>query len=223
MLPVELFPDGKVWANVGVDDEARDIQISTLENIYKNQPQIVDYQAVDLTKYEYEIYFYEKPFFNVPYLFVTIVMEHKTTPVFEYLRPDGAYWEALRKHYKGSKNLSADAIQTTENYFPPIEVSVNGTTAERKIFPLPLYGHHHPNRSSFQMNGGVCPSRGGDWASYPWGDAGAGWPTNLQEITPLCDGLVIDMKFWANLYVETWNDPSLGTGNAGWSRCWFSR
>ena len=199
---------------MGVNDEARDILIGTLENIYKNQPQIVNYQAVDLTKYRHEMYLYEKPFFNQPHIFMAMVIEHKTTPVFEYIRPDGAYWEALKKHYNGSKNLTA--VSTTENYFPPIEVKINGTTTtERKIFPMPLYGHHHPNRSKFDMEGGACPSKGGDWASYPWGDAGAGWPINIQEITPLCDGFAIDVKFWANLFVESWNDPTLGTGNAG--------
>ena len=98
-----------------------------------------------------------------------------------------------------------------------MEVVINGATVERDVHPLPLYGHHHPNRSTFGLNGGACPSKGGDWASYPWGDAGGGWPINYQEITPFCDGFAIDMKAWANLFVDTWDDPTFGVGNSGFT------
>ena len=202
-----MFDDGKLWVNVGND------QIHTFKELQDEVMQKVDYQAVDFSKYDYEVYLYEKPFFNAPYLFIAIVMEHKTKKVFEYIRKDGAYWNNLKKHYKGSRDL--DAINANETYNPPMEVVIDGAVQEKTVYPMPLYGHHHPNRTSFQMNGGACPSKGGDWATYPWGDAGAGWPINYQEITPLCDGFAIDVKCWANLFVETWDDPALALGNAG--------
>ena len=62
------------------------------------------------------------------------------------------------------------------------------------------------------MRGGACPCKGGDFSHYPWGNAAGGWPTNYEEITPLCDAFLIDMKFWANLWVDTWNDPYLEAG-----------
>ena len=214
LLPLKMFPDGRLWVNIGTGNEARDMHVGTLQDIYKKQPQLVNYQPVDLSKYNYEVYLYEKPFYNSPYLFIALVMEHKEKPIFEYIRPDGAYWDALLKKYNGTRTLSS--IETTEKYFIPMEVEVNGTTREEKTFPIPLYGHHHPNRSSFEMNGGACPGRGGDFAGYPWGSAGGGWPFNYQEITPFCDGFLLDIKCWTNLFVESWDDPTMGNGNAGY-------
>ena len=208
-----MFPDAKLWVNVGVGDNVRDHQIGDLRDLYTRKPQILNFQPVDFDKYNYEVYLYEKPFFNNPHLFIAIVMEHKTQPVFEYIRPHGPYWDMLNKHYKGAKNLSA--IVTEEKYNIPMEVMMNGATVEKHTFPVPIYGHHHMNRSSFELVGGACPSRGGDWGTYPWGSAGGGWPTNYEEITPFCDGFAIDMKMWANLFVETWDNHDMGAGNAG--------
>lgn len=208
-----MFPDGKLWVNVGSGDEMRDHQVGDLKDIYTKKPQMINYQPVDFSKYNYEVYLYEKPFFNMPHLFIALVLEHKTTPVFEYIRPAGPYWDKLNEVYKGSKDLSA--IEKTEKYYIPMEVEMDETTVEKKTYPMPLYGHHHPNRSSFSMNGGACPGRGGDWGTYPWGSAGGGWPINYEEITPFCDGFAIDVKCWMNLFVETWDDPTMGAGNAG--------
>ena len=63
------------------------------------------WQAVDLSKYDYEIYMGETQFFNNRHLFVMFVMEHKNKPVFEYIRPDGVYWEMLNKKYQGGDEL----------------------------------------------------------------------------------------------------------------------
>ena len=97
-----MFEDAKLWVNVGKD------QIHTFKELEDQVMQLVDYQAVDFSKYDYEVYLLEKPFFNAPYLFIAIVMEHKTNKkVFEYIRKDGAYWDGLQKHYKGSKDLKS--------------------------------------------------------------------------------------------------------------------
>ena len=64
------------------------------------------------------------------------------------------------------------------------------------------------------LTGGGCPNKGGDVSGYPWGDAGSGWPTNYEEITPLCDGFVIDIKTWVNLD-RPWTDDGIFLGNAG--------
>ena len=208
VLPFEFLGDAKLWANVG-DDQI----IHTYQDLMDEVTQLVDFQVVDLSKYDYEIYLYEKPFFNTPYLFIAIVLEHKDKKVFEYIRKDGAYWEGLKKHYKGGNvSLLNDEIV----FSPNLSVIVDGKVVEKTVHPIPLYGHHHPNRTSFKMTGGACPSKGGDWAHYPWGDGGGGWPINYQEITPLCDGLSIDMKMFVNLFQETWDDPTFGSGNAGY-------
>ena len=70
------------------------------------------------------------------------------------------------------------------------------------------------NRVAYGLGGGGCPNKGGDVSLYPWGEAGGGWPTNYEEITPICDGFVIDIKTWANLD-KLWNDERMFLGNAG--------
>ena len=208
-----MFSDGRLWVNVGSGDKSRDYQVGDLNDIANKKPQIINYQPVDFSKYNYEVYFVEKPWTNVPHLFLLIVMERKTSPVFEYIRPYGPYWEALRKNYKGSKDLSK--IEKKEKYEIPVEVEIKGKTVERTVYPTPLYGHHHPNRSSFGLNGGACPTRGGDFGPYPWGIAGGKFANNDEEITPYCDGFVLDVKCWTNLFVQSWDDSKLGLGNAG--------
>ena len=69
-------------------------------------------------------------------------------------------------------------------------------------------------RIAHGLTGGGCPTKGGDVSIYPWGDAGSGFPVNYEEITPLCDGFVIDIKAWVNLD-KSWNEPALFVGNAG--------
>ena len=204
-----MFQDGNIWANVGTD------QIHTFQELQDQVMQKLDYQAIDLSKYDYEVYVYERPFYNQPYLHISLVIEHKTKKVFEYIRKDGAYWENLQVHYTGSKDLNT--INGNEVYNPPMEVIIEGTVQEKTVYPLPLFGHQNPNRTAFDLEGGACPSKGGDMARYPWGNTGGGWPSNYQEITPLCNGIFIDIKCWANLFVETWNDPTLALGNAGFN------
>ena len=62
--------------------------------------------------------------------------------------------------------------------------------------------------------GAGCPTKGGDASIYPWGDSGSAYPTNYEEITPLCDAILMDIKLWNNLD-KPWTDPSLNLGNGG--------
>lgn len=50
---------------------------------------------------------------------------------------------------------------------------------------------------------------------YPKTTGAAGWLTNYEGITPLCDGVLIDIKFFANLDGKDWNDPNKYLANAG--------
>ena len=54
VLPLEFFGDAKLWANVGDD------QIHTYQDLMDEVTQLVDFQVVDLSKYDYEIYLYEQ-------------------------------------------------------------------------------------------------------------------------------------------------------------------
>lgn len=64
----------------------------------------------------------------------------------------------------------------------------------------------------------LLPFLGGDWATYPWGNSGSGYPTTYEETTPLCDALAVDLKLTHNLWVDTWNDPAVGLANAGYGK-----
>jgi hypothetical protein len=186
VLRVELFPDARAWINVGGEDESS-----------------VNWQAVDVSKTNAEFYLIERPFFNEPYLFITAVFDNPDNQDFQYVRPNGTYYNALKAQGK--------QVKTEVTQQPRFHLE-NGTLAAAK--GLPIYGVHHPNRAAFG-GGGACPLKGGDWSNYPKTTGAAGWPTNYEEITPLCDGVLIDIKFFANLDGRNWNDPNKYLANAG--------
>ena len=186
VLRVDLFPDARAWINVGGEDESS-----------------VDWQAVDISKTNAEFYLIERPFFNEPYLFITAVFDNPDNQDFQYIRPDGRYYEHIK--------ASGQDVKTEVTYEPQFHLE-NGTIAAAK--GLPIYGVHHPNRAAFG-GGGACPLKGGDWSNYPKTTGAAGWPTNYEEITPLCDGVLIDIKFFANLDGQGWNSPNKYLANAG--------
>lgn len=66
----------------------------------------------------------------------------------------------------------------------------------------------------FNLGGGGCPTKGGDYGTYPWGDCGSAWSTNYEEIVPLCDAFLFDIKMSGNVGAP-WDDDRVGLGNAG--------
>ena len=212
-FPLHLFEDAGFWVNIGVGDPATDDIRRTLDEFRNLAPQTVNYARVDLSKYNYEIYLVEKPFFNVPTLFIDVILEEKAGGTeMRYIRPHGHYWDELQTRFD---KAVLDPIPKTEVYYPNIFVHEGSESNKKKVYPLNLYGHHHPNRPKFKLRGGTCPSRGGDWSRYPRGNAGGGWPNNYQEVTPMCDGFLIDLKVWGNLFEDSWAKQKMGLGNAG--------
>ena len=173
-------------------------------NLWVNVHNIVKYKAVDLSQYDHEVYIYERPHYNKPSLYLAIVLERKGRKEFEYIRKNGAYWNGLLKNYQDQNYLWS--MNGQEKYNLNFEVV-------GEFYPYGLVSSHV---YSFQnLTGGACPEKGGDMGKYPWGNAGSGWPSNYQEITPLCNGLAIDVKFWNNLFVlKSWTDPRMGLANA---------
>lgn len=186
VLRVDLFPDARAWVNVGGEDENS-----------------VDWQAVDVSKTNAEFYLIERPFFNEPYLFITAVFDNPDNQDFQYVRPDGPYYEHVKE--------MGQNVKTDVTYEPRFHLE-NGEVAAAK--GLPIYGVHHPNRAAFG-GGGACPLKGGDWSNYPKTTGAAGWPTNYEEVTPLCDGVLVDIKFFANLDGQSWDNPNKYLANAG--------
>lgn len=187
-LRLTHFPDARSWVNRGVEGE---------DALH------VDWQPVDTSRTDVEYYLVERPFFNKPYLFVTAVFDNRDNDDLSYVRPEGPYWDSLKERQAG--------LKTKVTRQPRFHLAQD---IEAKAVGLPLYGVHHPNRAAYGA-GGACPMKGGDWGRYPDPSGGAGWPTNYEEVTPMCDAVLVDIKFYANLDSRDWNDPAKYLANAG--------
>lgn len=188
VLRLTPFPDARAWVNVGQEGQ---------DDLH------VKWEAIDTTKTEFEAYLVERPFFNTPYLFLTTVFNNEDNRDFEYVRPEGDYYEALKER---GLDLKTDLTQTPRFHI--------GDNRLEEITGTPLYGVHHPNRAAYG-GGGACPLRGSDWADYPKTSGGSGWPTQYEEVTPLCDGILVDIKLYANLDGRDWDNPNKNLANAG--------
>jgi len=200
-----LFGGAGIYANIGQDNAETDGVHKTLDDI-RQRVQTLNYKKLDLTKTEHEIYLIERPFFNSLYIFVTVIFDNDAKE-YSYIRPNGSYYEELQ-----TRNVDLTGIPTTENHYPPVPI-VN-EPSPKKVFGTSVYGHHHPARRHHGLEGGACPARGGDMGTYPWGNGGTSWPTTYEEITPVCDGFVIDIKFFTDLD-KSWNSESIFLGNGG--------
>ena len=195
------FKDAGVWANIGQGKNATDFMPNNTEEL-KGRVQTTRWTQIDLEKVKYEIYIIERAYHNDAgtYLSVALVMDQ-----FSYIRPDGLY-------YKGLTDRNVTIINTKPHYRP--KIFVENETEEKEVFGLATFGHHHMNRLRRNLEGGGCPTKGGDISGYPWGDVGSGWPVNYEEVTPICDGFLVDLKFWTNLDKD-WDKESMFLGNAG--------
>lgn len=190
VLRLDHLPDARSWVNVGQPGK---------DNLH------VKWEAVDSNKTKAEYYLVERPFFNHPFLFLTAIYHNPDNADHSYLRPEGAYFDSIKSAVKARK------IKTVVTKQPRFWLE-NGKLA--KSNGLPVYGVHHPNRLAYGA-GGACPLKGGDWGRYPEVSGGSGWPTQYEEITPLCDAVLLDVKFFANLDGRTWHDASKYLANAG--------
>ncbi|MFT7414448.1 MAG: hypothetical protein ACI9FO_001107 [Methylophagaceae bacterium] len=189
VLRLNQLDDGRSWVNV-------------VENTGGGK-QHVKWEAVDENKTDTEYYLVERPFFNKPYLFVTAVYDNKDNTDHSYVRPQGPYYDSIKD--KGYN------LKTTVTTQPRFHLEKGG---EAKAVGLPIFGAHHPDRAVYGA-GGACPLKGGDWGRYPDTTGGSGWPNNYEEVTPLCDSLLVDIKFFSNLDGRDWNDPTKYLANAG--------
>ncbi|HLS42059.1 MAG TPA: hypothetical protein VK026_02185 [Paenalcaligenes sp.] len=188
VLRLKHLPDARSWINVGQDGK---------DELHPH------WESIDTEKTNAEYYIFERPFFGVPYLFLTAVFDNVDNQDFQYVRPDGPYFETLK-----AKNVDVKTEVTQQ----PVFHLDSGES--KKSVGLPVFGVHHPNRAAFG-GGGACPLKGGDWGRYPETTGGSGWPTQYEEITPMCDALLIDIKFYSNLDGRDWSDPNKYLANSG--------
>jgi hypothetical protein len=190
VIRLKHFSDASAWVNVG--QEGKD-QLHA------------KWEAINADKTKVEFYVVERNFFNRPFLFVMAVFDNEDNKDFRYIRPDGAYYESIKSRINTAETKSEVTVQ------PRFWLN-DGSLA--KAVGLPVYGVHHPNRAAYDA-GGACPMKGGDWGRYPNVSGGSGWPTQYEEVTPLCDAVLVDIKFTTNLDGRDWTDPNKYLANAG--------
>ncbi|MEH6358022.1 MAG: hypothetical protein V7745_03475 [Pseudomonadales bacterium] len=221
VLRLDLLPDANLWVNT---------QQST-------NPL---WQAVDTSRRsqtDAEIYLVERPFFNEEFLFIVAVFDDGRigrSSQFSYVRPDGAYFKSLVKRIYSGERLTdeyGDEFEGQRIRFntrlveqPRFNVlsersdgTLRRTRGRRAVTGTNLFGVHHPGGNSqagvsLTNFDSACPAMGGDFGEDFWGSA---WPTNYQEVTPLCDGVLIDIKLFANLDNEDWDTQSKNLASAG--------
>jgi hypothetical protein len=208
IIRFEMFPDAKFWVQVGMGDASKDVfDQSDIDD--GSMSMDVAYRALDTSKVDMEVYLIERTFFNVPYIFVTTVIDNKENSDMRYTRPDGLYWQGLKE-----RALTADL--KTEMSFNPVMPVIDGDSQVDKVMRhTPFYGMNHLDKPNDDGSGGWCPQKGGDWGSYPTNPGGSGFPNEYEEATPVCDGLTQDIKMFANLDAPTWNSPTFQLANAG--------
>jgi len=211
VLRIHTFGDAQAWINTldtasgfaGTDD--------------------VHHRRINTDKMDVEYYLVERAFFNEDYLFVIAIINSKGKTgklgrgEFSYVRPEGAYYDHLVDRGFGRK------LNTKFKHFPKFDVWVPNKKGKlqkkrQRAEGLRLYGMHHPGIGVSPLHGGPfetqiggCPSMGGDFGEAYFGSAFA---AQLQEVTPLCDAFVVDIKFYANLDGKTWADESKNLANA---------
>jgi len=209
IIRFDLFHDARMWIQVGLGNTTRDVFDQTdIDN--GNMAMDVAYRALDTSKVEYEVYLIERTFFNVPHMFVTVVMDNTDNNHMRYTRPAGLYWDKLVE--MGLVNN----LKTEMTYDPDMPViDEKGEQVLKTMRYTPFYGLNHLNRPHDEGSGGWCPQKGGDLGFYPANPGGSGFPNQYEEATPVCEGLVLDIKMYANLDKYTWNSPIFQLMNSG--------
>jgi len=188
------IPGSEAWANVGIGS-ATDVLSQSRWN-GGERTQTINYRPIDTDAVAAEYYVYMRPFFNIRYLFITAVFDN--TP---YIRPDGLYYQHIQSRVAAGLAYTIPITIPWNPEFPVKGYSRDGTNS-LAIYGQRGYGIHHNNRPKFGHAGSQCPDKGGDWGKWPYTmDQGGGWPTQYQEIGPLCDAVVVDLRFYAQLGV----------------------
>jgi hypothetical protein len=155
VIKMDLFADANMWVQVGMGDEDMDIFNQT-DIDSGTMSMNVAFRALDKAKVDYEIYMIERPFFNVPYLFVTVVIDNKENTDMRYTRPDGLYWDGLVE-----RGLTA-GLTTTITFDPVVPViESDGSQVDATMRFVPFYGLNHLDRPNDDGSGGFCPAKGG--------------------------------------------------------------
>ena len=73
---MDMLSDAMFWVQVGMGDLAKDVFNQT--DIDDGTMSLdISYRALDTSKVDMDVYLIERPFFNVPYLFITTISDNK--------------------------------------------------------------------------------------------------------------------------------------------------
>lgn len=201
------MPGAKSWANVGIGADTDFLSQSRWDA--GERTQTMNYRPIDTESMAAEYYVYMRPFFNIKYLFITAVFDNAP-----YIRPHGLYHKHIQDRIDAGFVYTIPTTIIPRPQFPVIGYERNGTNVFT-VNGMRGYGIHHNNRPKFGHAGSHCPDKGGDWGTWPYGhDQGGGWPTQYQELGPICDAIVVDLRFYAQLGVQDKGAPKYYLPNA---------
>lgn len=207
VIRLHHMPDAAVWANVGMGKDSDFLSQTRWDS--GERTQTMNYQKIDTDAMPVEYYLYMRPFFNIKYLFITAVFDN--TP---YIRPDGLYYRHIQERVRSGLSYAIPTVIPWNPKFPVKYYDREGDNV-LPINGMRGYGIHHNNRKKFGHAGSQCPDKGGDWGTWPYGQTqGGGWPTQYQEIGPMCDAIIADLRFYAQLGVPDKSAPKYYLPNA---------
>jgi hypothetical protein len=149
IIRFEMFPDAKFWVQVGLGDVVKDV-FDQQDIDDGSMSMDIAYRALDTSKVNIEVYLIERPFFNVPYQFVTVVIDNKENDDMQYVRPGGLYWQELV-----GKSLT-NGLKTVMSFDPVMPVIDGDSQVDKIMRYTPFYGMNHLDRPNDDGSGGWC-------------------------------------------------------------------
>ena len=125
VVRLTLFPDAKIWINIGGGNVARDIFNQT-DIDEGNMDMDVRYRPLDTSKSDVEIYLFVRRSWNMPYLGIGVVISNKENKHMSYVRPDGVYWDTLKKNVK-------EGLKKTVAFDPVVPIIDDGLELDKNM------------------------------------------------------------------------------------------
>lgn len=129
VLRLHTFPDARSWVHIAPTYQATEAA--------QGIPGRVEFVAVDTDRTFTEYYLVERPFFNVPYIFVIAVFDDglgRDGGTHSYIRPEGAYFDSLRARGYSASDFNTEVKPSMFHYMRNTDVTgSNGALLETKV------------------------------------------------------------------------------------------
>jgi len=130
VVRLTLFPDAKIWINIGRGNVARDIFNQT-DIDEGNMDMDVRYRPLDTSKSDVEIYLFMRRSWNMPYLGLGVVISNKENKDMSYVRPHGVYWNTLKENVK-------EGLKKTVTFDPVVPIIDENLELDKTMRYVPM-------------------------------------------------------------------------------------